>query len=79
MNSLVAFAFLALIASTAASGIGLGLGAVGLINPWALSPVGPSGIVTGAGAAGPRSRYWCRSCWTCWNCHWSWSCRPYRT
>ncbi|KAG5861544.1 hypothetical protein JTB14_034249 [Gonioctena quinquepunctata] len=53
MNSLITFAFLALIASTAASGIGLGLGAVGLINPLALSPVGPSGIVTGAGAAGP--------------------------
>lgn len=23
------------------------------INPWALSPVGPSGVVTGAGASGP--------------------------
>lgn len=27
--------------------------AVNTINPWALSPVGPSGVVTGAGAAGP--------------------------
>lgn len=39
---------MAVVATASASSLGLGL-----INPLALSPIGPSGIVTGAGAAGP--------------------------
>ncbi|XP_018563407.1 embryogenic cell protein 40-like [Anoplophora glabripennis] len=52
MNALVAatFAFLAVSASAAPSGHGLVWGG---INPHALSPVGPSGVVTGHGASGP--------------------------
>ncbi|XP_057653940.1 collagen alpha-2(I) chain-like isoform X1 [Diorhabda carinulata] len=53
MKFLVTFALLAFAVSAHASAIGLGYGGVGLINPLALSPIGPSGIVTGAGAAGP--------------------------
>lgn len=58
------FTIIALAASTSASVIGLGydgLGHAGLgwghgygaINHAALSPIGPSGVVTGHGAAGP--------------------------
>ncbi|XP_018563651.1 collagen alpha-1(I) chain-like [Anoplophora glabripennis] len=52
MNALIAatFAILAVSASAAPSGHGLIWGGV---NPHALSPVGPSGIVTGYGASGP--------------------------
>ncbi|XP_072395703.1 uncharacterized protein [Diabrotica undecimpunctata] len=49
MKFLVALAILAFATYAQASILGLGLG----INPLALSPIGPSGIVTGAGAAGP--------------------------
>ncbi|XP_018563619.1 spidroin-2-like [Anoplophora glabripennis] len=52
MNALIAatFAILAVSASAAPSGHGLIWGG---INPHALSPIGPSGIVTGHGASGP--------------------------
>ncbi|XP_028131778.1 collagen alpha-2(I) chain-like [Diabrotica virgifera virgifera] len=63
MNSLVILAFACMAATASASVVGLGWGAglgglgwghgAGIINPHALSPIGPSGIVTGAGAAGP--------------------------
>ncbi|KAJ8968185.1 hypothetical protein NQ317_004156 [Molorchus minor] len=39
--------------AVACSAIPSGIWGLGAINPHALSPIGPSGIVTGAGASGP--------------------------
>ncbi|KAJ8935095.1 hypothetical protein NQ314_012991 [Rhamnusium bicolor] len=49
MKVIAAFAILAAAATTSASVHGL----YGAVHPYALSPIGPSGIVTGAGAHGP--------------------------
>ncbi|KAJ8966908.1 hypothetical protein NQ317_003065 [Molorchus minor] len=51
MNTLTVAVFAML--AVACSAIPSGIWGLGAINPHALSPIGPSGIVTGAGASGP--------------------------